>query len=291
MAAVDGALFSCASSGIVMNINSCAERRLRVAGVVAMVMLFASEQSLSAQWIRIALPDTPRTADGKPNLAASTPKADDGKPDLSGIWRSLRGVNSPPANSTDLPGRIDYYMPKGAEIPLRPEAAALYQQRSTNLGKGRPSERCLPHGIPDAMLYGGPMKIVQNRRLTIILFEEFNHYRQLFSDGRAFPKDPQPTWFGYSVGRWEGDTFVVDSMGFNDQTWMDDSGLPHTDALRTTERFRRRDFGHLDLQLTIDDAKAYTRRWTVDIGFVLLPDTELIESICENEKYASRVGK
>ncbi len=271
--------------------NSRARNRLRVAGAVALVMFFGSQKSPSAQWIRITLPDTPRTADGKPNLAAPVPTADDGKPDLSGIWRRQRGLNSPRGDSAGLPGRIDHYMPAGAEIPLRPEAAALYGQRSANLGKGRPSERCLPHGIPDAMLYGGPMKIVQNRRLTIILFEEFNHYRQLFTDGRAFPQDPQPTWFGYSVGRWDGDAFVVDSMGFNDQTWMDDSGLPHTDALRTTERFRRRDFGHLDLQLTVDDPKAYTKPWSVSIGFDLLPDTELIEDICENEKYFSRVGK
>jgi len=272
-------------------INSRTGNRLRVAAVVALAVAFSSQKSLSAQWITITLPDTPRTPDGKPNLAAPVPKADDGKPDLSGIWRRQRGVNSPRENPTGLPGRMDHYMPKGAEIPLRPAAAALYEQRSANLGKGRPSERCLPHGIPDAMLYGGPMKIVQNRRMTIILFEEFNHYRQLFADGRAFPQDPQPTWFGYSVGRWAGDTFVVDSMGFNDQTWMDDSGLPHTDALRTTERFRRRDFGHLDLQLTVDDPKAYTKPWSVDIGFVLLPDTELIEDICENEKYASRTAK
>jgi hypothetical protein len=271
--------------------NSPTGNRLGVTGVAVVVMLFASHNALFAQWITIALPDTPRTTDGKPNFAAPAPKADD-KPDLSGIWRRRRGINSPPeSDPSGLPGRMDYYMPKGAEIPLRPDAAALYQQRSANLGKGRPSERCLPHGIPDAMLYGGPMKIVQTRRVAIILFEEFNHYRQLFTDGRGLPQDPQPTWFGYSVGRWEGDTFVVDSIGFNDQTWMDDSGLPHTDALRTTERFRRRDFGHLDLRLTVDDPKAYTKPWSVDIGFILLPDTELIESICENEKYVSRVGK
>ena len=268
------------------NLLSSARKRLRVAAAVAMVMLFGWPISPTAQWIRIPLPDTPRTSEGKPNLTAPGPKTDDGKPDLSGIWQRGRGVNAPVENATGLPGRLDHFMPKGAEIPLRPEAAALYKQRSDNLGRGRPSERCLPHGIPDAMLYGGPMKIVQNRRVTIILFEEFNHYRQLHTDGRPFPRDPQPTWFGYSVGKWEGDTFVVDSVGFNDQTWMDDSGLPHTDALRTTERFRRRDFGHLDLQVTVDDPKAYTRAWSFNLAFNLMPDTELIESICENEKDA-----
>jgi hypothetical protein len=273
-------------------LSSSARKRMRVVAAVALGTLCGWRTSPAAQWLTITLPDTPRTADHKPNLTAPGPKADDGRPDLSGIWIRRKGVNAPAENPEGLPGRLDHFMPKGAEIPLRPEAAALYKTRSDNHGKGRPSERCLPHGIPDAMLYGGPMKIVQNRRLTIILFEEFNHYRQLHTDGRSFPENPQPTWFGYSVGKWEGDTFVVDSVGFNDQTWMDDSGLPHTDALRTTERFRRRDFGHLDLQITVDDAKAYTRPWSVNLAFDLWPDTELIESICENEKDAAHmVGK
>jgi hypothetical protein len=222
-----------------MSFHSSAANRRPVRQIAAIVMLLAWPMTPAAQWIKIALPETPRTPDGRPNLKAPPPKADDGRPDLSGIWLCVRGISAPRENPAGLPGRMDHFMPKGAEIPLLPAAAALYKQRSEGLGKGRPSERCLPHGIPDAMLYGGPMKIVQNRRLTLILFEEFNHYRQLFTDGRAFPQDPQPTWFGYSVGRWDGDTFVVDSMGFNDQTWMDDSGLPHSDALRTTERFHR----------------------------------------------------
>jgi len=275
-----------------MAIESDAANAFRIARVLVVLMLSAFPASLTAQWIKIALPDTPRTPDGRPNLSAPTPKAEDGRPDLSGIWLRGRGVSTPPENPAGLPGRLDHFMPKGAVIPLLPAAAALYEQRSANLGKGRPSERCLPHGIPDAMLYGGPMKIVQNRRLTLILFEEFNHYRQLFTDGRSFPQDPQPTWFGYSVGRWDGDTFVVDSMGFNDQTWMDDSGLPHSDALRTTERFHRPDFGHLNLQLTFDDPRNYARPWSVSLAFDLMPDTELIEHICENERDARHmVGK
>jgi hypothetical protein len=266
-----------------MTVHPKSANGLRIAAMLAMVMLAESPASPSAQWITIKLPDTPRTPDGRPNLNAPAPKADDGKPDLSGIWLRGRGITAPRENPAGLPGRLDHFMPIGSRIPLRPEGAALYARRSENLGKGRPSERCLPHGIPDAMLYGGPMKIVQNRRLTLILFEEFNHYRQVFTDGRRFPEDPQPTWFGYSLGRWDGEAFVVDSMGFNDQTWMDDSGLPHSDALRTTERFRRRDFGHLDLEITFDDVKMYTEPWSVNLTFNLQPDTELIESICENE--------
>ena len=265
-----------------MSIQADAATGLRAATIVAMIIL-SEPSGLSAQWLTIALPETPRTADGRPDLTAPAPRSDDGKQDLSGIWLRAPGVSAPRENRAGLPGRMEHFMPRGSQIPLRPEPGALYRQRSENLGKGRPSERCLPHGIPDAMLYGGPMKIVQNRLLTLILFEEFNHFRQLFADGRAFPKDPQPAWFGYSIGRWDGDAFVVDSMGFNDQTWMDDSGLPHSDALRTTERFRRRDFGHLDLQITFHDVKTFTMPWSVNLTFNLLPDTELIESICENE--------
>ena len=275
-----------------MSKHSDSTKRMRSVTVQALLIVSLWPVSLAAQWIRIALSDTPRTPDGLPNLNAPTPKAEDGRPDLTGIWLRAPGVNAPRENPAGLPGRLDYFMPKDSEIPLRPEALALYKQRAEHFGKGRPSERCLPHGIPDAMLYGGPLKLVQNRRLTLILFEEFNHFRQVFTDGRTFPQDPQPTWFGYSVGRWNGDTFVVDSMGFNDQTWMDDSGLPHSDVLLTTERFRRRDFGHLDLQITFDDVKDYTRPWSVNLAFNLLPDTELIENICENERDAQHsVGK
>ena len=275
-----------------MTIHSNAPNRFRIAAIVTIAMVGVWPTSPSAQWIKIALPETPRTADGRPNLNALTPKAEDGRPDLSGIWRIGRGISAPRENPAGVPGRMDHFLPQGSQIPLRAEAAVLYEQRTEALGKGRPSERCLPHGVPDAMLYGGPMKIVQNRHLTLILFEEFNHYRQIFTDGRSFPEDPQPAWFGYSIGRWDGDAFVIESMGFNDQTWMDDSGLPHSDALRTTERFQRRDFGHLDLQVTFDDVKTFTMPWSVNLTFSLEPDTELIESICENERDGKHmVGK
>ncbi len=128
------------------------------------------------------------------------------------------------------------------------------------------------------------MKIVQTPGLTILLFEEFNHYRQIFSDGRIRPPDLNPAWFGYSTGKWEGSTFVVDSRGFNDQSWLDDVGHPHTEALHTIERFHRRDFGRMDVEVTIDDPKAYTRPWSATISFTLLPNAELIEDICENER-------
>jgi hypothetical protein len=250
-------------------------------GVTTAIFLVMAAAPASAQWIRVTLPGTPRTADGTPNLSAPAPMTPDGRPDLSGIWRAAEGKYL--QNITeDLP-----------EVPFQPWAAKLYNDRAGNLAKGRPTERCLPHGVPDAMMVrSGPWKIVQTPRLTLILFEEMNHYRQVLTDGRGFPKDPNPAWFGYSIGKWEGDAFVVETTGFNDQTWLDDPGHPHTDALHVFERFRRRDFGHLEIDITIDDPKAYTKPWTVTARFDLLPDTELIENICENEKDAQHmVGK
>ena len=255
-----------------------------VAGAALLACLSAGVFPVSAQWLNYPTPGTPRTPDGKPDLSAPAPKTTDGRPSMSGIWTRARGPNTPSSNPAGLPGILTYYMPKDAVIPMQPWAEALFNERSAKFGAGRPSQRCLPHGIPDAMLYGGPMKIVQGPGLTIILFEEFNHYRQVFTDGRPFPRDTQPAWFGYSIGKWEGDAFVIDTMGFNDQTWLDDSGHPHTDAMHTTERFRRSDFGHMEMELTIDDPKAYTKPWSVNIGFNLLPDTDLIEDICDNEK-------
>ena len=245
---------------------------------------------MGAQWLNYPSPDTPRTPDGKPNLTAPAPKTPDGKPSLAGIWAPAPLTNLPP-RPYGTPNNLLYRLTNGSEISMQPWAEALFKERSEkNLGGGRPSERCLPHGIPDAMLVDD-FKFVQTPGLTFILFEEFNHFRQIFTDGRPFPgNDPQPTWLGYSIGKWDGDTFVVDSTGFNDQTWLDDSGHPHTDALRTTERFRRRDFGHMDLIITIDDPKAYTKPWSVSIPLQLLPDTELIEDICENERDASHIN-
>lgn len=253
-------------------------RRVTTAIFVVTVMAAAPG---AAQWIHVQLPDTPRTPDGQANLSASAPKTPDGKPDLSGIWRAAEGKY------------LQNIAEDVGEAPFQPWAATLYKQRVESLAKGRPTERCLPHGIPDAMMVrSGPWKIVQTPRVTLILFEEMNHYRQVFTDGRGFPKDPNPAWFGYSIGKWEGDTFVVDTTGFNDQTWLDDPGHPHTEALHAIERFRRRDFGHLEIDITIDDAKAYTKPWTVTARFDLLPDTELIENVCDNEKDAQHmVGK
>ena len=236
---------------------------------------------LFGQWISLSLPNTPRTPEGKPDLYAPSPKGYNGRPDFSGIWRVA-------ASKYLFNITVDI-----GEAPFQPWAAELYKRRSDALGKDRPSERCIPHGIPDGMLVANsPFKIVQTAGEMVILYEEFNHFRQIFTDGRGFPPETSQSWFGYSIGRWDGDTFVAETTGFNDQSWFDDPGHPHSDALRVTERFRRPDFGHLTVEVTIDDPKAYTKPWSVNIPFNLLPDTELIESICENERdHAHIVGK
>jgi len=249
------------------------------------------------QWIKINLPDTPRNADGTPNLTAPTPRSGDSRPDLSGIWRLdyavVQGRRPDKFKELgNLPVGLDWLLPKGEEIPLLVGAAALYKERAEQLGKDSPSSRCLPHSIPDAMIFSD-FKLVQTPRLTVILFEEFNHFRQMFTDGRPLPQnDPQPTWFGYSIGRWEGDSFVVETAGFNDKSWMDSAGLPHSERLRTTETFIRRDFGHLDIAVRVDDPSSFSRVWSLTLPFVLQADTELLEDICENERDAVHlVGK
>lgn len=226
----------------------------------------------AAQWFVYPTPGTPRTPDGKANLTAPAPRTPDGKPDLSGIWTTPSGrwLNNLAAD--------------GVEVPFKPWALALFKERQANNGKGRPSERCISHGVSDFDALPTPTKIIQTPAVTVILFEAYNHYRQIFTDGRPLPVDPQPAWLGYSVGKWDGNTLVVDTNGLNDQTWLDDGGYPHSEKLKVTERFSRSDFGHMTIQITIDDPEAYTRPWTVTIPKELMPDTELIEWMCENEK-------
>jgi len=237
----------------------------------ATVLLLASVP-LAAQWLHYPTPGMPRTPGGKPNLSASAPKMPDGKPDLSGIWASADNKY------------LQNLAADGIEVPFQPWAEKLYKERSENLGKGRPSERCLTHGVTDFDALGINWKIIQTPGMIAVLYEAYNHYRQIFLDGRPLPKPTQPAYLGYSVGRWEGETLVVETTGFNDVGWLDDGGHPQTEALHVTERFRRRDFGHMDLQLTIDDPKAYTKPWGPTLRLNFQPDDELMESICENEK-------
>ena len=247
--------------------------RGRIFGVA---MLCLTAGTATAQWISLPIPGTPRTPDGKPNLTAPTPRAKDGHPDLSGVWHA------------DGMRYNDNLLPVGTQAPMLPWAAAEYKRRVETMGYDRPMTRCMPHGVPDAMTVAGlPFKIIQTPGVLVVLFEEFHTYRQIFTDGRTLPIDPDPAWYGYSVGRWDGDTFVVDSAGFKEGSWLDNSGHPHTEALRLTERFRRINFGRMDLEVTVDDPKAYSRPWKSDtIHLLQQPDAELLEHLCENNRDA-----
>ena len=239
--------------------------------------------SALAQWQGYPTPGIPRTADGKPNLTAPAPRTAEGKPDLSGIWQST----VPRFN-------VAAGLKKGETVPFQPWAQELFKERTENNSKDDPSARCLPTGLTMRATLATPLKIVQIPGLTFILYESRTTYRQILTDGRPLPNVIDwPAWQGFSVGQWDGDTFVVDTAGFNGRAWLDQAGHPASDALHLTERFRRRDFGHMDLEMIIDDPKVYTKAWTITAEMALQPDTELLEFICEeNEKDAARmVGK
>lgn len=257
-----------------------------------------------AQWLNFPAPGTPRTRDGKPNLTAPAPRFE-GKPDLSGVWRTEL---TPPGESVlgnesyfvvpgDDPRTFSKYFWniladfKAEESPMRPEAAELF--RKNRASAVTPSSSCLPLGIPGGdLLSYAPFKIIQTRGETVVLYEADNTHRQIYTDGRKLPVDPNPAWLGYSVGRWEGDTFVVDSAGFNDRGRLDGFGHPRSEALRLRERFHRRDFGHMDLEVTVDDAKLYLKPITVKVTEVLDPGGDVLESFCnENEKDRTHLEK
>jgi len=229
---------------------------------VAAVIVAAS--SASAQWLKTPTPGIPRTSDGKPNLTAPAPKTTDGRPDLSGLWRVDPGGYSLNIVSDLKPGEI------------MPWADELFRKRSEEFGKDFPGYRCMPDIGPFSSF--GLFKLLQTPS-TVAMLPEGGAHRQILTDGRALPVDPLPTWQGYSVGRWEGDTFVVESAGFNDRSWLDFGGHPHTEALRVTERFRRPDFGHMKIEMTFEDRKAYARAWTIAIEATYAADTELLRNV------------
>jgi hypothetical protein len=224
------------------------------------------------QWFDLPTPGLPRTADGKPDLTATAPKLPDGKPDLAGMWRRSAGR---------------YYNNVAADLTpadVQPWAAALHEQRRPDFGKDSMEVRCLPLGPVATTTPYAEIKIVQTPTLIVLLLDDLT-YRQIHLDGRQLPVDPNPSWMGYSVGRWEGDTLVVESSGFTALSWLDYEGHPHTEALRIVERYRRRDVGHLDLEVTFEDPGAYNKPWTVSVPLELFPDTEVLEFVCdENEK-------
>jgi hypothetical protein len=268
-----------------------------------LIALTAASVNGHAQWLNYPAPGTPRTKDGKPNLTAPAPRASNGKPDLSGVWqveptppsemKRLFGDLSADSALGDTTATFSKYLVnilldfKPEETPLRPEFADLVRQRAK---QESPLLHCLPVGMPTDDLLPGPFKIIQTPGLTLIRNEYENTFRQIYTDGRKAPADPEPLWLGYSVGRWDGETLQVDTVGFNDKGWLDGMGHPRSEALHVTERFHRRDFGHLDVQVTIDDPKVYTKPFSVKFTELLLPDSDIVEYFCaENEKDRSHI--
>jgi len=250
--------------------------RFMPVAALALVVLFSS--TVAAQWVNYKTPGIPRLPDGKANLSAPAPRTADGKPDLSGIWRAGRTG--------------DYGYDYNVAANLKPEdiqpwAEALRQQRVQDFRKDSPLARCLPVSVP-FLNFRGLSHIVQTPGLMVVLHESPNSpHRTIFTDGRELPKDINdlnPTWLGYSVGHWEQDTLVINSAGFNDEGWLDVGGHPQTESLRITERLRRRDFGHLEYEMTIDDPKTFAKPFTLRADKTLVPDTVLLEDICENER-------
>jgi len=250
----------------------------------ALTMIAAVGPALHAQWEPFPWKNVPRTADGKVDMNAPARRTPEGKPDLSGFWMPIEAVKHLLNLAADL---------KPEEVPLRPWAADLYQQRIETNGKDHPGVRCWPSGIPEKNNIPDGVKVVQTPDLMLFLHESRTIYRQIFTDGRPLPKNAQPTWMGYSVGRWEGDVFVVETIGQNGKTWLDMRGLPGTESLRVIERFTRPTTGRINIDVTIDDPEAYTRPWEVRLSWRLVPDTDLIESICEenNKDLPHMVGK
>jgi len=267
-----------------------------------LIALTAAPAFVQAQWLNYPTPGVPRSPDGKPNLSAHTPRAADGKPNLSGLWQT--DAAPPEMLERLIPGATNgageeplsqYYINilsdfKPEEAPLRPAAAALFLQRSKVFSNESPLSHCLPVGMPLVEMAPAPYKIIQVRGLTVMLYERDTTFRQVYTDGRKLPDDPQPSWLGYSAGKWDGDSLVVETAGFNDRGWLDARGHTHSEALHLTERFHRLDFGHMEVQLTIDDPKTYTRPFTIQLKQRLQADSDLLESFCaENEKDSTHV--
>ncbi len=281
------------------NGKSGARPRLVAAGL--MIVSAAFSAPLLAQWPLFPDPSVPKTADGAPDLEAPAPRTAQGTPDLSGIWENTwfhnGRIGQPPVSPPGEPP-ASTFSDVGAGfkegLPLRPWAAALLKERRAWNSKENPDALCLPMGLMQFHEHPQPRKMIQTPAVLLILYEGNSGIRQIFTDGRPLPgDDPQPWWYGYSVGRWEGDTLVVETVGFRDGGWLDIWGSPLTDAAKMTERFRRLNYGTLQIDVTIDDPKAYTRPFSVRVNQRLSLRGELIEFVCNenNRSLDHMVGK
>jgi len=268
----------------------CYNAGVRIRPALALTVLFAGR--LAAQWIVYPTPGVPRTADGKPDMAAPAPRTADGKPDLSGLWQQANPLPCDGFNRvcTDLPVSRQFFnigVDLKDGLPYRPEVKEKMAK------KGLTDDvylHCIAPGGPRMYLIPTLKKFVQTPALLVILNEYNANFRQIFTDGRPLPEDPQPNWNGYSTGKWEGDTLVVQSIGYRDDQWLDGAGSPLTSTAKVTERFRRPRFGKLEIEITVDDPKSYTRPFTVMVNQDLIVDTDLLDAICaENEKDAQHM--
>jgi hypothetical protein len=241
---------------------------------------------LAAQWVHYPTAGIPRKADGSVDLSAAAPKTADGKPDFSGTWTSDEvdprrpGVAPNPHDATTSRRMVNLGVELPGGLPYQPWLAAIVKQRTANNAKDDPHIRCLPDNFLRA--YGMPhlLKFVETPNLLVVLDEWNAGYRQVFTDARPLPEDPNPSWEGYSTAKWSGDTLTIETIGFRDDTWIDWNGSVLTESAKVREEMRRPDFGHLQIQVTVDDPKAYTKPWTVTIKERLIADTELIDEIC-----------
>jgi hypothetical protein len=272
---------------------------IAIVGAISPSSILSLSPGLSAQWPRYPTAGVPKTPDGKPDLTAPAPRTADGKPDFSGMWIRGDGQLGPagggtrpgPAPSFSAGPPTTTFRDVGANVkeglPLQPWAADLVKARRAENSKDNPDAHCLPMGLMQFHNHGQPRKIVQTPGLVVIIYEANYGLRQILMDGRALPaSDAQPWWYGYSTGKWEGDTLVAETTGFRDGGWLDIIGPPLTDAAKLTERFRRPNYGTLEIDVTIDDSKAYTKPWTVRVNQRIMLDGELMEFIClENQQF------
>jgi hypothetical protein len=273
--------------------------RLRLAWVL--VAVICAPALVTAQWLRYPTADVPRNADGTPNLSAPAPRLPDGKPDFSGIWHAANPNRCVPGTGTfvecgaeiggsPLGRNLGRDLPGG--LPYQPWSAALAKARSADDSRDDPHVRCLPDNPPRAWTLPHLTKAVHTPKLLVLLYEVNAMYRQIFIDGRPLPEDPNPAWNGYSTAHWDGDTLVVQTAGFRNDLWIDTGGSAMSDVAKMTERMRRPNYGTLELEITIDDPKVYTRPFTVSMKQTIELDTDVIDEFClENEKSYERMQR
>ena len=280
-------------TSVPMNIRNRLSSCMTFAGAA---LFCAISTPVFAQWLKYPTAGAPRKTNGTPNLEAPAPRTADGRPDFSGMWAPEDNRPCPPEGCLDMKVPQEFvnigWSLKGG-LPYQQWAADLVKRRLADNGKDDPASHCLPRGVVKGHTTPLLKKVVQVPGLFVILNEANASYRQIFTDGRALPADPEPSWNGYSSAKWEGDELVVRTNGFRDEMWLDRRGSPMTAAAEMTERFRRVNYGKLQIDLTINDPKAYTKPWTVTLNQVIVLDTELLDYIClENEKsLAHMVGK